>query len=192
MSINIHAQVPGCDCGVTKGTKHPRQEIKDRPIPSSINSSSNTSVNDMIGWTVPENPKIKGSQKDAKEKSLYSVSGYLQNIKIGPDDCDLEIELSANKDKSSDRIIAEIPNTKEYCILREKLLKDLKDKYSFNLNKGSNTLNNAPEIKLTGYSFWDSQFYSDKAAAREKGKGHGSKYVKSLWEIHPVVNIEVE
>jgi hypothetical protein len=192
ISINIYAQTKGCDCGLTKGNKHPRQEIKDRSIPSSLNSVSNTTVKDIINWPVPDNPKLSGKQTDPKEESLYTVTGFARIIKIDPEDCDFQIEISGDKQNSGDRIIAEIPNTKEYCSLREKLIKDLKEKDNLSLKGKTTTIKNSVEVKLTGYAFWDSSFYTERAAAKEKRSGHGSKDVKTLWEIHPVVSIDVQ
>ncbi len=192
LTIILNAQNKNCNCGVTKGNNHPRQEIKDRSIPSSLGDASNTSVKNIINWPVPDNPKLSGKETDPKENSLYTVTGYARLIKIDPEDCDFKIEISGDKQNSGNRIIAEIPNTKEYCFLREKLVSDLKKKDNLTLKGQSTTIKKGVELKLTGYAFWDSSFYTDKAAAKEMGKGHGSKDVKTLWEIHPVVSIEVE
>lgn len=188
----MSAQTEECNCGVTKGTKHPRQEIKDRSIPSSLNSAQSTTINEMISWDVPKNPKLKGKQTDPKENSLYTLTGIARLIKIDPEDCDFQIEVSADNQNMGNRIIAEIPNTKEYCSLREKLLKDLKDKDNITINGKSTILKGGVAIKLTGFAFWDASFYTNKAAALQQGKGHGSKDVKTLWEIHPVVNVELQ
>ena len=52
-------------------------------------------------------------------------------------------------------------------------------------------LKNPPRITVTGYAFLDTGHWSSSDHQRGNNS-HGSAYVWSLWEIHPVLDIEVE
>lgn len=124
-----------------------------------------------------------------REKKIISITGYAWIIKLSEEDCDIHIELSENNSVSEKRIIAEIPNTADYCKLHERVLHDLISK--FHLNKKNDyrfdkTDNGGKAIKLTvtGFLFWDS--------GHPTNKNHGSKQVGTVWEIHPLTKLEWE
>jgi hypothetical protein len=141
--------------------------------------------------TAQEKKDIKAKEDEPvlREKKRIKVTGYAWIIKLSGEDCDIHIELSADNKKSSKRIIAEIPNTTEYCELHKRIMSDLvskfnlkaKDDYRFDQKD-----NGGKPIKMTvmGYLFWDS--------GHPNNKNHGSKKVGSVWEIHPVWSLKWE
>ncbi len=192
LSSSGFSQLAKCPCGETLGS-HVRIKMKNRSVPSSLNSTA-VSPKDMIAWAVPS-PKYEEEPATpyAKENSIYTVKGYAHIVKISEDDCDIHIELSSNKGNTADRIIAEIPNTNDYCAVRDSLLKALKQKYHFTGNsKSFDTKSGFPKLTITGYAFWDTAHWSKKGVKDKKGHAHGSSKVATLWEIHPILSISVE
>ena len=191
----VCAQGGSCPCGETQG-KHIRQDVKNRSIPSSLNPARETSPTEMIkSWKVPSqtyNRRPDGTYP--REDTLMKLTGYLRLYKLSPDDCDYHLEIAVNDRADADRIIVEIPNTKEYCDLRQAFLNDLQEicgveattKYEF---KGTEE---PPVVTVIGFPFWDTAHWSKKHLNDQKGTGHGSKKVMTLWEIHPVVSIQVQ
>ena len=148
----------------------------------------------MNAWAVPS---VKYEEEPAtpyaRENSIYTVTGYAHIIKISDDDCDIHIELSSDKESKANRIIAEIPNTIEYCMIRDTVLSVLKRKYHFTgSSKSFDTKSGFPKLTITGYAFWDTAHWSKKGVKDKKGHAHGSSKVATLWEIHPVVSISVQ
>ena len=189
------AQDGSCPCGETQG-KHIRQEVKNRSIPAHLSPARETSPSEMIkSWKVPsQNYNRRPEGTFPREDTLMKLTGYLRLFKLSPDDCDYHLEIAVSDRADADRIIAEIPNTKEYCDIRQSFLNDLeeihgveaKNKYEFKETE------EPPVVTIIGYPFWDTAHWSKKRLNDEKGTGHGSKKVVTLWEIHPIVSIQVE
>jgi hypothetical protein len=141
--------------------------------------------------TTQEKKDIKAKEDEPvlREKKRIKVTGYAWIIKLSDEDCDIHIELSADNKKSSKRIIAEIPNTTEYCDLHKRVMNDLTNKFHLNpkteyhfdqKDNGGKPL----MITVMGYLFWDS--------GHPTNHNHGSKKVGSVWEIHPVWSLKWE
>ncbi len=93
------------------------------------------------------------------------------------------------------RIIAEIPNSsKEYCKIRKRFLNDIHEIYDVNVTSKHEfkSSGDVPTITIVGYPFFDTAHWKKKQITNKQGYKHGSINVKTLWEIHPTVKIEVE
>ena len=119
-----------------------------------------------------------------RESALFTIEGDLWRVKVEDNDCDFHIELSApGGTKTSPRIIVEIPQGGPFAQMRGKLLEELTaNGYSLSVAKPTD-LDEPLRVTVTGYAFYDSAHYSKKNL--QKGHGHGTQYVGTLWEIHP-------
>jgi hypothetical protein len=185
------AQISDCPCGATKG-RHQRLAVKNRSLPVPIHPKRAVEVGEIIdAWDIPP----KNTKKTyPREDTVMTVHGYLRLIKIEKNDCDIHMEIAGTRGKNADCIIAEIPNTNEYCPIREKLFSMLKEKYNVaKVGKSKREFKSRmPEITLTGYPFCDTAHRRKNNPVNKKGSSHGSKFVATLWEIHPVVAVQVE
>jgi hypothetical protein len=181
-----------CPCNFLGTADHKRDKVKNRP-PANANTATTIPFQEILKM------KIKKSEKDSikanedrevfREKKVVSVTGYAWVIKLSDDDCDVHIEMSEKNSKNAKRIIAEIPNTSDYCQLHNRITEDLVSKFHLNKKKDyrfDKTDNGGKPIKLTvtGYLFWDS--------GHPTNKNHGTKQVGSVWEIHPVSQLKWE
>ena len=177
-----------CPCGEKGEAKHKRITVKDRIIGDS---------DDAVKYTFSKFYKLKITknqltriQKDAElvlpnENKIIKVTGYIRLLKEADDDCDIHIELAADKNPVANRIIAEVPNTEEYCDLREEIFTELKERYNLNKKKTYRFDNQlVPKITVYGYVFFDS--------GHPTGHNHGSKFVQTVFEVHPVFKIDWE
>ena len=181
-----------CPCNFLGTADHKRDKVKNRPF-ANVNNTAKTPLKGILKM------KITNSEKDSikanedrevfREKKIVSATGYAWVIKLSDDDCDVHIEMSEKNSKKGKRIIAEIPNTSDYCNLHNRIMEDLVNKFHLNKKKDyrfDKTDNGGKPIQLTvtGYLFWDS--------GHPTNKNHGTKQVGSVWEIHPVSQLKWE
>jgi hypothetical protein len=185
-----------CKCGDTKGTGHKREALKYRSIPPHIHAERDVSIQEMIDeWAIPQ-----GAWDDAtkypREDSTFTVSGYIMLIKLSDEDCDIHMEIAETESPDADRVIVEIPNSPEYCALREKVKEAVRQEpysvrnisttaHHFSATKGF------PKITVTGYAFVDLP-HRMHDPNNKKGNNHGSVNVATLWEIHPIISCDVK
>ncbi len=177
-----------CPCGETKSATHERMLVKNRSIPweSDMKAAHEIAITDILHWATP-NPLPDRSPTSTEtlplERPLRKIIGYILLTKLSPDDCDYHMEVAETNSGHHNRMICEIPNTQEYCSLRAEYMKLLGlrtlDK------KITYTRKNARKVIITGYPFFDVSHAGPKHRS-------GSKDVATSWEIHPVVNIELQ
>lgn len=188
------AQTAKCPCGETQGVNHERQETKDRAMPAPGAHASSTTVAGMTKWKIfTDDLSNEPDHVYTREKKLYKLTGYIMLAKISPDDCDIHMEIASSPDTAADRIIAEAPNTSEYCEVQKEIFGAVKAKLNKKLGTTARRFDPSTGfIKLTvaGYAFFDQSHYS--YSNPKKGHGHGSSHVATIWEIHPVVKVALE
>ncbi len=194
----LFAQTPDCPCETTKaGQHHQRLFLKDRAKPAAGFHTNNARIGSMINsWKYPPQFEKDDTTVFPREKKIYRVKGYLRLAKIEDNDCDIHMEIGESESGKEDRIIAEIPNTTEYCPLRDTLILQLENIFGMMppLDKtgtlfGEDT-QDIPMITVTGYAFLDASHKSTKHP--QTGNKHGSTDVMTLWEIHPVFQVKLE
>ena len=166
-----------------------RTKLKHRVVATT--SAQATTVAAMVAWAVPNlsNPKVRRANTpiDPREQLEFTLRGDLWRIKQEGNDCDFHLEISAPGGSDTDgRVIVEIP--REQTAIRDRLIKAVKD-------SGNGDLTQSPDkdfamalpITVTGYAFIDGTHWTKKSP--KKGNKHGTQYVGTLWELHPVLNL---
>lgn len=180
-----------CSCGDLGPKDHKRTNVKDRPV--SHAHATKVPVVFVLNLPISDEEKEEIKQNEdvilTAEKRLVTVTGYAWIVKVSPEDCDIHIEISATNNKNAPRIIAEIPNSNEYCDLHSRVLNDLVERFNLPSKKEyhfDKTDNDGKPIKLTvtGLLFWDN--------GHPTNYNHGSANVGSVWELHPVSKLEWE
>jgi hypothetical protein len=142
----------------------------------------------MLMWEAPakalSSPAARRSNNpiDPKESQVFSVEGDLWRVAVEANDCDLHLELSApGAGPAADRIIVEISQDPPYAATRRALLRHLAANH---ITIGGPVLTKPLRVHVTGFAFYDAfHFYS---ADPQRGHDHGTAFVGTLWEIHPV------
>lgn len=188
------AQTEKCPCGETIGSSHERESVKNRSAPASLTLAISVTVSGMKKWKIfTDDLSNEQGHIYPREGKLYTLKGYIMLAKISPDDCDIHLEIASTQDTAADRIIAEISNTDEYCALRKKIFDSVRAKLNKRLGTAARRFNASTgfiKLTLTGYAFFDQSHYS--YTNLKKGHSHGSRYVATIWEIHPVVKLEIK
>jgi len=144
----------------------------------------------MLAWSAPTgiaDSKTRRSNEpiDDREKQVYTLEGDLWRVIVEDNDCDFHFELTTpGHSKTAPRVIVEIPQGLAYASTRENIIQELTaNGYSLSVGK-SITMDEPLRVSVTGYAFYDSAHYSKKNP--QKGHSHGTAYVGTLWELHPV------
>src|ERR1043166_55160 len=126
--------LPDCPCGSEGHGDHDRWKMKTRNK-DQVPPATKTSVDKMMQWKIPKKDRpaqedleeiLKHSQPVTdwpypREAKAFKVSGILRRVKMADDDCDIHMEI-AGRGQGDARIIAELPNTHEYCQLRKAVM----------------------------------------------------------------------
>jgi hypothetical protein len=148
-----------------------RHAAKHVPIPNVV--AQEISVEIILTWSQdifvpPDAPRI------GRELEVFHVANaFLQNASVNALDCDVSMEISQTADKSSPRMIVEMPVDSEYCGARQNLQAQLKH-HGFRLDsQHGGELPQALPVDVVGMAFEDFE--------------HDRGPVATLWELHPAI-----
>lgn len=189
-SFSVNAQT----CPTTPPNKQARATVKKKKPANDI-TVSNITVSDLFNWNLPAdiaNPKVRNSKKpiDPHEEKAFTLTGDLWRVKFEMNDCDFHLELTKpGGDANDNRIIVEIPARDFATDARTAILDKRAEMKSAKLMKKNGSDFKKPvRVTLTGVGFFDATHWTKKKP--KVGHGHGTKFVKTLWELHPVFNVE--
>jgi hypothetical protein len=170
-----------------------RTDMKHRNPPDSTTVAKSVTVSQVLSWTAPANitdVKIRRSNKaiDAHEDQSFTIEGDLWRVIVEDNDCDFHLELAnPGQPKTASRIIVEVPQGDGFLPARKILLEELTaNGYELSVGK-SITLDEPLRLTVTGFAFYDAAHYSKKNP--KKGHSHGTAFVGTLWELHPLWDI---
>ena len=170
-----------------------RTKLKHRP-PGRHATPSTTSIPAMLNWKAPAKAassatvRRSNSPIDPKESEAFTVEGDLWRVVVEANDCDLHLELSApGAGVATDRVIVEVPQVAAYAAVRQAFLTELARRGA---TVGGPALQRPVRLRVTGFAFYDGFHFSN--GDPQRGHEHGSAFVGTLWEIHPVWRVEFE
>ncbi len=188
-ATNLYAHDISCSPTVAPARQH-RTSVKHREPADSSTQVHAATIGQVLLWAAPpdiSNPKTRRRDEPIapRESEVYRVEGDLWRVIVEDNDCDFHLELAApGSPKTSPRIIVELPQGQAFTEMRERLLEELTaNGYSITVGKAV-ALDEPLRVTVIGYPFYDSAHYSKKNP--KKGHGHGTQYVGTLWELHPI------
>jgi len=189
-SFSVNAQT----CPTTPPSKQARAALKNKKPADDI-SVSTISVSDILNWDVPSgvaNPRVRQSKMpiDPHESKAFTLTGDLWSVELQLSDCDLHLELTKpGGEANDDRIVVEIPARDFATDARTAILDKRTEMTKAKLIKKNGTDFLKPvRVTLTGVGFFDATHWTKKKP--KIGTDHGTKFVKTLWELHPVFKVE--
>lgn len=151
-----------------------------------------TTVAEMILWGTPAGVESRAGRLrdvaiDSREEQAFELEGDVWRASLSEDDCDLHMEIGPNgAARTADRVIVEIPRGAAFLKAREAMLQALGEG---RVGVGQVIKLEKPiPVRVTGYAFYDAVHYRRTMPVR--GKSHGTRYVGTMWELHPVWEIE--
>lgn len=196
-AISIPAQLHAQDIPCTATTaisSQARSAMKHRaPGDSGARSVLPVPVANVLAWAAPANistpsTRRSGTAIDNRENQAFTITGDLWRVIIEDNDCDFHFEITTpGQPKTAARIIVEVPQGDAYLEVRSSLLKELTaNGYELAVAK-SITLDDPLRVTVSGFAFYDAAHYSKKNP--KKGHSHGTAFVGTLWELHPVWSV---
>jgi hypothetical protein len=149
-----------------------------------------TSVEDMLSWPNPAQISRADTPIDPLENEEFTLSGDLWRVAIEGNDCDFHLEIApSGAGSNADRVIVEIPQGQPFTELRNRLQKALADAHENAISASSSALKHSIPVTVSGLAFFDAFHFSKKDPKR--GHGHGTKFVGTIWELHPVFALSI-
>jgi len=199
--VNVSAALAACT-----GPGKARWPIKTSlPAEAEVNAPKAGQLEDLLNLAEPPGvtkndkryqsariPKFPNSL-DVQEGDIISTVGWLHLVATENNDCDYHIQISNSPTDGNDCLIVEIPKNDENFVASPELRELAATARKFirdELLKGrepsshGNVMQHPPCLKITGQLFFDDPHVKDKPRGRKKMKA------KTLWEIHPVTDIE--
>lgn len=183
------------DCNPkTACSNQQRGRVKHR-MPSVIRQGTPVTVEEILDFPNPANiaqaaTRLSQTTIDDREKKLFTLEADVWLAKRAPDDCDLHMEIaSPGGTARARRIIAEIPSDEFFDKIRQKVLDKLDEMKTSKLVQAGGHLKESFRVTITGFGFFDGSHFTKKHP--KVGNKHGSLSVRTLWEIHPVVKLDI-
>jgi len=163
--------VCGCQPRDEKPTDY---RFAEKHIPLPDMPAKTVTVEDMLSWDQSSNPK-NDAPRAGRELQLVTIPrAYVQFAWAYRGDCDIHIEISETPAKDAPRVIVETPVDQEYCTARKTLQQALRD-HGVELSVLQQEVPEPFAVTVRGLPYQD---------AKHK---RGSRYVASVWEIHPAI-----
>ncbi len=127
----------------------------------------------MLTW--PQGPAPSSTApRSGRELQLFHIAkAYVQQVYMNPGDCDIHFEISQTADKTASRVIVETPADQSYCAARSQIQSQLAA-HGITLPAGGD-VNPPLASDVIGLAFQDFEH------------SRGTKYVKTVWELHPAI-----
>jgi hypothetical protein len=161
-----------CNCTPEEpDTADYRHLAKHVPIPNA--SAQEIDVDTILSW--PQGaPLPTDAPRTGRELQVFHIAkAFVQNVSVISRDCDIHVEISQTPDKTTPRVITEIPVDGEYCSARKSIQAQLSE-HGFRLDaQHGGELPQALAAEVLGMAFEDAEH------------NRGSPQVATLWELHP-------
>jgi hypothetical protein len=131
-----------------------------------------------------------------EERLKVKLRGFVMAMKLENDN-DLHVQVADRPEPfDQEQIVVEIPPGAEYCDARGAMMGLFRADGGTNVSR--HIFNNPPQVDVTGYLFLDAahmrarrtDFCTDNGG-RGIRAGRGASPVRGIWELHPVIKLEV-
>jgi hypothetical protein len=173
-----------CECSSAHGKG--RWSVKNDPeTPPTDTSAQAVTPSDIFSWAGPE--VYQQSKRIGLEQKWFAVTGRVVAVKVEADG-DLHIALSDATGDKRGTVVCEVPVKAQWCDIRETVFGWTHTSFPFQTRSTKKLkVANPPIITVIGKAFWDT-------AHAPKDQNNRRKYMPgySVWEIHPVMKLDVQ
>lgn len=193
----------GCDLTFTGSD---RKAVKLRPANldyTFLNGGRSVALTDFFTAVCPLDERVptrRGAVPQdetlPEERLKVKLRGFVMAMKL-EDDNDLHVQLADRPEPfDQEQVVVEIPPGAEYCVARAAMMGLFRADGGTNVRR--HIFNQPPQVDVTGYLFLDAahmrarrtDFCADNGGRGIRG-GRGASPVRGIWELHPVVKLEV-
>lgn len=150
-------------------------------------------VSDILSWPARTiTKKDKCAKRVGREKKVYTVTAYVQRIKLHESDKDWHVEVTEEEETPvpASCIIVEIPAPVAGAIYQQ--ARDQLAALVDTTHLGTKGDLHAPvPVTFTGTAFFDG-YHQKKTATGSTASQHGrcNSSVHALWELHPIYEVK--
>jgi hypothetical protein len=182
--------VSPCECQGQKSGSRWTVKTDPSPVPSDKSAIESVTPSQIYKWKGPQ-PNVpltpKTETRIPAEQKWYNLTGRVGRLKVEADG-DITLVLKDADGKKGGTVGAEIPVGPEWCELRKTVLGWTTQSFPFSFKESQTLEMREPHITtVTGKAFFDIDHApADRSNRRTKPK----KY--AVWEIHPVMKLDIQ
>ena len=176
-----------CECSSAHGKG--RWLVKNDPSSPPTDASAIQSVtpSDIFSWPGPDVHLTQHSERTGREQNWFSLTGRVVAVKVEADG-DLHIALSDATGDKQGIVVVEIPLGPQWCNIRTTVFSWSPTRFPFQTRSTKKLkVIKPPVITVIGRAFWD-------IGHAPKDQSNQRKYMPgyAVWEIHPVMKLDVQ
>lgn len=183
-----------------------RKAVKLRPANldyTFLNGGRPVGLTDFFAAVCPLDERVPTRRGDVpqdealpEERLKVKLRGFVMALKL-EDDNDLHVQVADRPEPfDQEQVVIEIPPGAEYCDARTVMMGLFRADGGTNVHR--HIFSRPPQVDVTGYLFLDAahmrarrtDFCTDNGG-RGVRAGRGASPVRGIWELHPVVKLEV-
>jgi hypothetical protein len=178
LNVGVVQPLDICDCAPLELGLEYRHAEKHVPIP--VMAASEITIDTIYTWAQTDPGSLDPPRTGIELQVFHVAVGFLQEVSINSEDCDVSLEISQTADKNARRVIVETPVDTEFCSARKNIQSQLAQ-HGFRLDAThGGELPQALPADVLGLAFED----FDHSAI---GLQRGSAQVATVWELHPAI-----
>jgi hypothetical protein len=176
-----------CECHDNHGKG--RWAIKNDPETPPTDASAIQAVtpSQIFSWPGIDAHLTWQSERTGIENKWFALTGRVVAVKVEADG-DLHIALSDATGDKPGTVLCEVPVRSQWCEIRQTIFSWTHTRFPLHIRSTRKlTLDQAPVVTLTGKAFWDIGHAPKDGSNRRKRLPD-----YAVWEIHPVMKLEVQ
>lgn len=176
-----------CECRDAHGED--RWVVKTDPSlpPTDSNAIQVVTPSEMFSWSGPGAPLTMQSERTGVENKWYALKGRVVELKVEADG-DLHIALQDATGNKAGVVVCEVPAKLQWCDIRTTVFSWTHTRFPFHIGTGKKLIwGQSPIVTVIGKALWD-------VGHAPKDQSNRRKYMPdyAVWEIHPVMKLEVQ
>src|SRR5262245_40983601 len=176
-----------CECSTAHGKG--RWLVKNDPASPPTDASAIQSVtpSEIFSWPGPDVHLTQHSERIEVEQKWFALTGRVVAVKVEADG-DLHVALSDATGDKQGIVVTEIPIGTQWCDIRTTVFSWSPTRFPFQTRSTKKLkVIKPPVITVVGRAFWD-------IGHAPKDQSNRRKYMPgyAVWEIHPVMKLEVQ
>jgi len=176
-----------CECSSAHGKG--RWLVKNDPSSPPADASVIQSVtpSDIFSWPGPDIHLTQHSERSGIENNWFAVTGRVVAVKVEADG-GLHIALSDATGDKQGVVVTEIPLGPQWCDIRTTVFSWTPTRFPFQTRSTKKLkVIKPPVITVVGRAFWD-------IGHAPKDQSNRRKYIPgyAVWEIHPVMKLDIQ
>jgi hypothetical protein len=176
-----------CECRDAHGKG--RWAVKSDPStpPVDANAIQAVTPSDMFSWPGIDTQLTWQSERTGIENKWFALTGRVVAVKVEADG-DLHLAIQDATGNKPGVVVCEVPAKPQWCEIRQTVFGWTRTRFPLHIRSTRKlTLDQTPVVTVIGKAFWDiGHAPKDQSNRRKRLPDY------TVWEIHPVMRLEVQ